>query len=486
MRFELKGGRLRKAAVVAGLVCVAFGLLVWGGRAALRHYFRSMMSPNQRKHVDAFLNEPFRVPDAWKETKPYAPELIAALSDLNAAWEARPKQLELAFGTASRMPSFQYPFMVPLYQGHGVFDRGYLSYLQFGIPLAADDWTTISEGLTSAAVIMTKASVLARRPDYQFDLATFCSAPLYPANGGFWMLHSAFRFLLLDAHANARAGRWKKSFESVVVALEMCKWHPVSGINSQLMDFVCQSMCAQCLCTVLDGCDDQEALSFLLAEMNRLEPSLSLRVCSEAFVLEALARMRQYKREGFPVDLDAVKPRFEFWKMVPEVEEAFYRERLSQLGPENPGYLPMKHTLKSVQATQRENLPSWYWLPVWYWCPEARARIEDLGNVDGIVMRERLAEAHVNLVRLMVANRLAKLKTGNMRTRAAELVPDYLSSEPMDPFSGKPYVWDPGKMLFYSVGPDGDDDGDRVLFDERWAVTSPGDVEGSVTVKLRG
>lgn len=123
---------------------------------------------------------------------------------------------------------------------------------------------------------------------------------------------------------------------------------------------------------------------------------------------------------------------------------------------------------------------------LWTLCPEARARIEDLGNVNGIVMRERLAEAHINLARLMVANRLAKLKTGKMRTRAAELVPDHLPSEPMDPFGGKSYLWAPDKMLFYSVGPDGNDDGDRVLFDERWAVTSPGDVEGSVTVKLRG
>ena len=83
--------------------------------------------------------------------------------------------------------------------------------------------------------------------------------------------------------------------------------------------------------------------------------------------------------------------------------------------------------------------------------------------------------------RAQLALRCYQSDKGHPPARLDDVVTNYLSSAPRDPFSGKQMIYRPRgtNWLLYSVGPDGVDDGGRpagrgsqakgdILFDSSW------------------
>jgi hypothetical protein len=66
-----------------------------------------------------------------------------------------------------------------------------------------------------------------------------------------------------------------------------------------------------------------------------------------------------------------------------------------------------------------------------------------------------------DLVRMAIAAQRYRLQTGAWPAQAADLVPQYLSAVPVDPFDGQPlrFVVNADELLLYSIGKDGRDDG---------------------------
>jgi hypothetical protein len=71
------------------------------------------------------------------------------------------------------------------------------------------------------------------------------------------------------------------------------------------------------------------------------------------------------------------------------------------------------------------------------------------------------SENAVRLMRTDMALRLYRLEKSSYPARLEELVPQYLDSVPIDPFSEKPLIYKPqtNSYLLYSIGPDRKDDG---------------------------
>ena len=71
-----------------------------------------------------------------------------------------------------------------------------------------------------------------------------------------------------------------------------------------------------------------------------------------------------------------------------------------------------------------------------------------------------LQQTELRLLRADLALRLYRLEKGAYPNRLEDLVPRYLDSVPIDPFSNQPLVYRPktGSYLLYSVGPDRTDD----------------------------
>ncbi len=92
---------------------------------------------------------------------------------------------------------------------------------------------------------------------------------------------------------------------------------------------------------------------------------------------------------------------------------------------------------------------------------------------------ERVQRARFGLLLLMLAERIRELEAPAAPSTPgapAGFVPEFLPEEPMDPFSGRPYLRDPVSGRWYSVGPDGKDQGLKVLYDRDDGVRSAGDV----------
>jgi hypothetical protein len=86
-------------------------------------------------------------------------------------------------------------------------------------------------------------------------------------------------------------------------------------------------------------------------------------------------------------------------------------------------------------------------------------------------------EVGLRLILLTLAIRALELEKGTSPTSLAELAPAYLKAVPVDPYSGKPFLYraQPGGLKPYSVGPDGKDDGGVSI--QNWNTDRPaGDV----------
>jgi hypothetical protein len=74
--------------------------------------------------------------------------------------------------------------------------------------------------------------------------------------------------------------------------------------------------------------------------------------------------------------------------------------------------------------------------------------------------RHDRSQAELRLLRTDIALRLFRSGRGKFPRKLDELIPNHLDSIPLDPFSGKPlvYEWRTNSYLLYSIGPDGKDD----------------------------
>src|SRR5207248_1276157 len=68
----------------------------------------------------------------------------------------------------------------------------------------------------------------------------------------------------------------------------------------------------------------------------------------------------------------------------------------------------------------------------------------------------------LDLLRISLASKLRSLETGQQTTDTQQLVPKYLTTNPQDPATSSSYLFNPQQGVFYSVGPDGQDDAMRM------------------------
>jgi hypothetical protein len=112
------------------------------------------------------------------------------------------------------------------------------------------------------------------------------------------------------------------------------------------------------------------------------------------------------------------------------------------------------------------------WVAGWWQSRDSREKAE---------VKHRIVAAHERLLVAELALRCAQSELGHPPARLNDLVTNYLSRVPQDPFTGQPLVYRPQSTnwLLYSVGPDGIDDGGRaagrgwpvkgdILFDSSW------------------
>jgi hypothetical protein len=106
-------------------------------------------------------------------------------------------------------------------------------------------------------------------------------------------------------------------------------------------------------------------------------------------------------------------------------------------------------------------------------------RLPDNGisDISATGLKEAALEALLNTARVGLAARLYRIREKRWPERIAELVPDFLLAEPLDPFTGKPFIYRAGPegLLVYSLGSNEKDDGGRGTFQITQLVTPKDD-----------
>jgi len=91
-------------------------------------------------------------------------------------------------------------------------------------------------------------------------------------------------------------------------------------------------------------------------------------------------------------------------------------------------------------------------------------------NLETAMFKEARLEADLNVARIGIGCKIYKNYKGRFPVKISDLAPDILPEEPLDPFTGKPYIYcleDDG-FIVYSVGSNQKDDNGRGT----WEITS--------------
>jgi len=91
-------------------------------------------------------------------------------------------------------------------------------------------------------------------------------------------------------------------------------------------------------------------------------------------------------------------------------------------------------------------------------------------NLETAMFKEARLEADLNVARIGIGCKIYKNYKGRFPAKISDLAPDILPEEPLDPFTGKPYIYrleDDG-FIVYSVGSNQKDDNGRGT----WEITS--------------
>jgi hypothetical protein len=92
------------------------------------------------------------------------------------------------------------------------------------------------------------------------------------------------------------------------------------------------------------------------------------------------------------------------------------------------------------------------------------------------LIREQTVSAELSLARMALATRIRELEGQGRTGNTAELTPDLLPEDPVDPFSDQAYLWSASDRVFYSVGPDKVSQDNRLRYSPTNGTVSTGDI----------
>ena len=163
-------------------------------------------------------------------------------------------------------------------------------------------------------------------------------------------------------------------------------------------------------------------------------------------------------------------------KVVPKLSRQEVRIVLTELEKVDAGRVTWAEVLRNERCFARYQLRNrlnpLLWAIAWWQSREAMKKAE---------VKHKMVIAHERLLAAELALRCYESEQGRAPARLDELVTNYLSKVPPDPFSAQPMIYraQSTNWLLYSVGPDAVDDGGRpagrgwpvkgdILFDSPW------------------
>jgi hypothetical protein len=272
------------------------------------------------------------------------------------------------------------------------------------------------------------------------------------------------RLLFFSVLFSAEEGDWKGAIDRLGVGLRLA---PVMSLEGTQMAFLISLACANLLTQPLaDICRGRDIAAVDLTRLIAvLEPGPRRDRLAFAWRGErtAFVEVGAYLLQGDLGDLGSLweGPRwwqkFAIWLARPLVKRDLRRSLPNYEFLEEQAKLPYFQCRDALRARDEDlKAKPWY----------AIASKMMIGGAEAAFMKTAKAEAIALASRTGLACRLYKSRTGRYPDGLEELVPDLLTEVPIDPFTGKPFVYrrEGEGFIVYSLGSNQKDDGGRSTY----------------------
>ncbi|PKO18093.1 hypothetical protein CVU37_07170 [candidate division BRC1 bacterium HGW-BRC1-1] len=427
----------------------------------MRSYVRSRLSPNELAVIERAYKPP-QFPASWAQVEPLLPEMQTALVAFDEAWKNR-----VNYGK-------------PWGPTEGQRDLKSISntYAQIatGPPLSDADRVAAETFVKQDAELVTATLALAARPDFETGALDAPAGAV--GEGRFIPYNTGAKLAQMSARLDALNGETSRGLATATSVLALARRHPASSFFAQVFAISENLNATRTIADIAAQCDDPAALRATLAEMERLDPQVNLPLWDAIELIDVLGNLRALKREGYPVDLDFSKPATYLIDQNNDSMERFAEWKIEQLAPDDPLHAEYaKHLETRYVAPRRSRLPKGFRFLGRFYNDAGRDIMMTVAVPDSQVAytRQEVTAARFHLTELALAERIAKLEGAAAPTAPGDLVPKYLVTEPMDPFTSASF---PRSATggFYSLGPDKHDDQGALTYDPTNGTLSAGDI----------
>ncbi len=329
-------------------------------------------------------------------------------------------------------------------------DFGALDTVEQGGEITDETWTEIQQDLQRIQPYIEALIELANRDDYRLELEELPS---------FLELQIGAKVLCLRACLEAKSGQWMEAFRSNLASHRLAVRRPDSSLIGHLVAIAIQGISSTNTSFLASRCPDPNALHEALGHLRELAPRVNLDLLDRALEVDMITSLRKAKKEGYEVSLLPGKPgRFYLRQLMDWM--------MSQRSEGSSSQFPPKLVVQLARTLGYGQAFEYVFFAV------------ALPNFVAAETREDVSVSEYHLAQLTVASKLAELTEGEVPTEVSELVPNYLSDKPEDPFAETEvsYPFHKEQGMFYGIGPDEQDDQLRVLYSPSNGTVSNGDI----------
>ena len=416
------------------LAVVGITLFVWAARNAMINQVKSQMTTEEYAEMEEWLATEVDFPEEWANPEPYSATLAETINEIRPVIEY---WMDPAEAIKSQLKSPDDPVIKKLREEQN---------------LSEEDWGGARELREEARPLLEAVSRLLDAPDYEigaFALLDYENDDnRLKQNFDYDLFNLIAHRIELEGSVHARDRNWDEAFREIALLHRLSHRHPACQILGHLIGTNTEILFAKRLQNFVTQCDEPDSLKAMLNEIETYQTGFPESFLDSPFSLENIGYLRNAARLGYEVDLTP--------------------------GQTNASYLSQFADLLVNEEKADPTSSAWETLS-WMLTPIETIYQQSKPDYSGSKGRFLTGEAAIRLARLGVASRIRELEVRHPVTDLNALVPDVLPAVPEDPFSENAFLWDASSEIFYSVGPDLEDDGNLIPYSPTNGVVSKGD-----------
>lgn len=350
----------------------------------------------------------------------------------------------------------KYPFLIEgSGKGGGLADKyGYAN-------LTADDRTSLSFLMADLQPLIDETSQTVRLQGYVLELDLL----IMSQNMSFLELTYFSKLMVVVAREKARNGDCIAALETAALPLRLVRRPEQSYLMTHLISVAFINIAAEALFDISTMCANTTTLQYCLSLMDELR-DVAFPGDSENWYFDHLVSLRFAAAYGYPVILSP-QSRAGYVKQYAQLfSRQYYQWLVDQFPPNDPKVKFAKdqidgfnrrassNSISSALSSSRDSGILRKLLHVMTGLdPDLVQYGSTGGDLEVAMSRSNVARAKYDLTRLDIARRLVASSSSNTTRNG------YLSPLPLDPFTSSPFLFSQKRGTYYSVGPDGKDDG---------------------------